>query len=163
MYADQLFNNKVVLVTGGRSGIGFAIAALFLHYGASVVICSRKEEALKQAAEKLNKLGTCYAFPCDIRKPEEIETLADFIKEKTGRLDILINNAGGQFPAPANVMAAKGWAAVINNNLNGTFYMSQKMANSFFIPTKKALLLTLLPMLEMASPVWPIQEQQEQV
>lgn len=143
MYADQLFNNKVVLVTGGRSGIGFAIAALFLHYGASVVICSRKEDALKQAAEKLNKLGTCYAIPCDIRKPEEIETLADFIKEKTGRLDILINNAGGQFPAPANVMAAKGWAAVINNNLNGTFYMSQKMANSFFIPQKEGTIVNI--------------------
>ena len=136
MYANQLFAEKIILVSGGRSGIGYAIAEAFLHYGATVFIASRKEEALKEAAQELNKKGDCFPFACDIRKPEEVAALAQFIKEKTGRLDILINNAGGQFPAPAHIMAEKGWATVINNNLNGTFYMSQQMANTFFIPQK---------------------------
>ena len=136
MYANQLFAEKIILVSGGRSGIGYAIAEAFLHYGATVFIASRKEEALKEAAKELNKKGDCFPFACDIRKPEEVAAFAQFIKEKTGRLDILINNAGGQFPAPAHIMAEKGWATVINNNLNGTFYMSQQMANTFFIPQK---------------------------
>ena len=136
MYANQLFAEKIILVSGGRSGIGYAIAEAFLHYGATVFIASRKEEALKEAAQELNKKGECFPFACDIRKPEEVAALAQFIKEKAGYLDILINNAGGQFPAPAHIMAEKGWATVINNNLNGTFYMSQQMANTFFIPQK---------------------------
>ncbi|MEJ6556696.1 MAG: SDR family oxidoreductase [Flavobacteriaceae bacterium] len=137
MFAANLFNNKIILVTGGRSGIGYAIAASFLHYGAEVYIASRKKELLEIAAKELSKLGQCHAIACDIREPEEIDKLAQHIREKSGRLDILINNAGGQFPAPAHIVAEKGWAAVINNNLNGTFYMSQKMANSFFIPQKQ--------------------------
>ena len=137
MFAANLFNNKIILVTGGRSGIGYAIAASFLHYGAEVYIASRKKEPLEIAAKELSKLGQCHAIACDIREPEEIDKLAQHIREKSGRLDILINNAGGQFPAPAHIVAEKGWAAVINNNLNGTFYMSQKMANSFFIPQKQ--------------------------
>jgi citronellol/citronellal dehydrogenase len=143
MYANQLFAEKIILVSGGRSGIGYAIAEAFLHYGATVFIASRKEETLKEAAQELNKKGDCFPFACDIRKPEEVAALAQFIKEKTGRLDILINNAGGQFPAPAHIMAEKGWATVINNNLNGTFYMSQQMANTFFIPQKSGNIVNI--------------------
>lgn len=143
MFATDLFAKKIVLVTGGRSGIGFEIAKSFLSYGATVFIASRKEDQLKEAAKKLNTFGQCTPFSCDIRKPEEIEALAQFIHEKAGQLDILINNAGGQFPAPAHVMAEKGWAAVINNNLNGTFFMSQKMANSFFIPQKNGNIVNI--------------------
>lgn len=143
MFAEQLFAKKNVLVTGGRSGIGFEIAKAFIHYGATVFIASRKEDQLHEAAKKLNSYGNCYPFSCDIRKTEEIEALAKFIQEKTGQLDILINNAGGQFPAPAHVMAEKGWAAVINNNLNGTFFVSQKMANTFFIPQKSGNIVNI--------------------
>lgn len=143
MFAKNLFKDKIVLVTGGRSGIGYAIAASFLHYGAVVYIASRKQQPLEDAAKELSKIGTCRAISCDIRKPEEIEQLAEKIKEESGRLDILVNNAGGQFPAPAHIIAEKGWAAVINNNLNGTFYMSQKMANAFFIPQKQGNIVNI--------------------
>lgn len=93
MFAANLFNNKIILVTGGRSGIGYAIAASFLHYGAEVYIASRKKEPLEIAAKELSKLGQCHAIACDIREPEEIDKLAQQIREKSGRLDILINNA----------------------------------------------------------------------
>ena len=74
--------------------------------------------------------------------PKKLKHLLNLYK-KAGQLDILINNAGGQFPAPAHVMAEKGWAAVINNNLNGTFFMSQKMANSFFIPQENGNIVNI--------------------
>ncbi len=134
MFAPSLFKNKTILVSGGRSGIGFAIAKAYLHYGAQVFIASRKKDLLEKAAEELKQYGRCHAVTCDIRSTEDIEALAQTIVETTGHLDILVNNAGGQFPAPAHIMAEKGWATVINNNLNGTFYMCQKMANRFFIP-----------------------------
>ena len=134
MYAKDLFKGKKVLVTGGRSGIGFEIAKSFLKLGAKVVIASRKEKSLITAAKNLKDFGTCFAKACDIREPEDIKKLGEMIQENIGGLDILVNNAGGQFPAPSNIIAQKGWAAVINNNLNGTFYISQHMANTFFIP-----------------------------
>lgn len=132
MYQKDLFKNKVVLVTGGRSGIGYGIAKQFLQLGAKVMICSRKEEPLKVAAEELSAFGECAYHPCDIRKPENILALAEKINTVFGKLDILINNAGGQFPAPAEMISEKGWAAVINNNLNGTFYVTLQMFKSFF-------------------------------
>ena len=143
MYSKNLFSGKTVLVTGGRSGIGYEIASSFLHYGATVYIASRKEKLLFDAAKRLSKQGNCHAFVCDIRKTDEIEALASEIKTKSGRLDILVNNAGGQFPAPAQIISEKGWATVINNNLNGTFYMSQKMANTFFIPQNKGNIVNI--------------------
>ena len=143
MFAPSLFENKTILVSGGRSGIGYAIAKSYLQYGAQVFIASRKKELLEKAAKELKQYGQCHAVTCDIRSLEDIDTLAKNIRETTGRLDILVNNAGGQFPAPAHVMAEKGWTAVINNNLNGTFYMCQKMANSFFIPQKNGNIINI--------------------
>lgn len=144
MFGEKLFKGKVVLVTGGRSGIGYAIAELMLKSGAEVVICSRKEEKLSQAAEKLSEHGACSYMACDIRQTEQIQALAAFIKEKYGRLDILINNAGGQFPALAEMINDKGWNAVINNNLNGTFFMCREMANAFFIPQKQGVVVNII-------------------
>jgi citronellol/citronellal dehydrogenase len=70
--------------------------------------------------------------------------LAAFIKEKTGRLDVLINNAGGQFLSPAESISEKGWLAVINNNLNGTWFATQTMANEFFIPQRAGKIVTII-------------------
>ncbi len=144
MYRNDLFKDKVALVTGGRSGIGYAIARQLLQLGASVVICSRKEEPLMVAAQELSQFGTCIAMPCDIRKTDQIKALAQFIKEQHGRLDILVNNAGGQFPAMAEYISDNGWNAVINNNLNGTFFMIREMANTFLIPQKQGIIVNII-------------------
>jgi citronellol/citronellal dehydrogenase len=144
MYQADLFKDKVALVTGGRSGIGFAIAKQFLSLGAKVIICSRKAEPLKKAAEELSAFGSVDYQACDIRKTDDIRLLADMIKEKHGRLDILVNNAGGQFPALAEYINDKGWEAVVNNNLNGTFYMTREMANAFFIPQKQGIIVNII-------------------
>lgn len=143
MFAPKLFQDKIVLVTGGRSGIGYAIAKLFLQLGAKVTICSRKEVPLQKAAEELNAFGPCDYQVCDIRQTEAIQSLAAHLKEREGRLDILINNAGGQFPALAEYINDKGWNAVINNNLNGTFFMTREMATAFFIPQKEGVIVNI--------------------
>lgn len=143
MLKSDAFKDKIVLVTGGRSGIGFQIAKDFLQLGAKVIICSRKEDKLKIAAEELSEFGELSYQPCDIRKTEDIQALTSMIKEKYQRLDILVNNAGGQFPALAEYISDKGWNAVINNNLNGTFLMIREMANAFFIPQKQGVIVNI--------------------
>ena len=77
MFAPSLFENKTILVSGGRSGIGFAISKAFLEHGAEVFIASRKKELLEKAAEELNQFGKCHAVPCDIRSPEDINACSD--------------------------------------------------------------------------------------
>ncbi len=144
MFKSDTFKDKVVLVTGGRSGIGFQIAKDYLLLGAKVIICSRKEDKLQAAAKELSIHGELSYQACDIRKTEDIQSLANMIKEKYQRLDILINNAGGQFPALAEYINDKGWNAVINNNLNGTFYMIREMANTFFIPQKEGTIVNII-------------------
>ena len=133
MFDKNTFNSKVALVTGGRSGIGFTIAKQLLSLGAKVIIISRKEDLLKKAADELKEFGEVDHMTCDIRQTDEIQTLAEHIKKTHKQLDILVNNAGGQFPALAESINDKGWTAVINNNLNGTFFMTREMANAFFV------------------------------
>jgi len=144
MYKEDLFAGKTALVTGGRSGIGYGIAKRFLELGASVFICSRNEEKLQKACSELSEFGTCEYMACDIRETGQILKLAECILEKFGKLDILINNAGGQFPSLAENISENGWNAVINNNLNGTFFMTQQMAKSFFIPQSDGVIVNII-------------------
>lgn len=144
IYREGIFNGKRVLVTGGGTGIGFAIASMFLELGAKVIIASRKEEKLRAAIELLSRKGDCRYLVLDIREPEKIEQVADDILKHEAGLDILINNAGGQFPSLAEGISYKGWNAVINNNLNGTWFMTQIMANRFFIPQKQGSIINII-------------------
>ena len=144
MFNKETFKGKKAVVTGGRSGIGLAIAKQLLTLGASVIICSRKEELLKTAAQQLKEFGDADYMACDIRETDQINLLTEKIKSQFGELDILINNAGGQFPALAETINDKGWNAVINNNLNGTFFMTREMATNFFIPQKKGVIVNII-------------------
>lgn len=144
MYSPDLFKNKHVLVTGGRSGIGYEIARSFLKLGASVTIISRNKNLLKKSEGELSLFGKCDSFSCNIKKTEEIDALCEYLKTTHKTVDILVNNAGGQFPAPAELMSENGWKAVIDNNLNGTFFMMQKMAQNFFIPQRSGVIVNII-------------------
>jgi citronellol/citronellal dehydrogenase len=107
MFQPGLFEGKTVLVTGGGSGIGKAISKQFLQLGAKVFIASRKLERLEQAIEELQNLGDCTFFELNIRDIESVKAGAAFIKDEAGKVDILINNAGGQFPSAAEAISTK--------------------------------------------------------
>lgn len=144
MFQKELFKDKIVLVTGGGSGIGYTIAKQYLELGAIVYIASRNMEKLQKALSELSKIGDVRSAIADIREPEQIEALANKIKSETNRLDILINNAGGQFPSAAENISYNGFRAVINNNLIGTFYVTQIMAKTFFIPQKEGNIVNII-------------------
>ncbi|MCC7058546.1 MAG: SDR family oxidoreductase [Chitinophagales bacterium] len=143
-YAPDLFKHKTVLITGGGSGIGKTIAQHFLYYGARVFIASRKPARLEKAIDELRQYGPVEAVAADVRNTQMIADLAHHIQSNTGQLDILINNAGGQFPSPAEFISENGWNAVINTNLNGTFYVTQQMAKTFFIPQKSGVVVNII-------------------
>lgn len=130
VYRDGLLDGQVVLVSGGGTGIGKAIAFLAARLGADVVICGRTESKLEEARDAIaDATGRKPLIaPMSIREPEAVEQLLDTVHERYGRLDTLVNNAGGQFPQDAIDFSRKGWRAVIDLNLNGTWWMMQEAA-----------------------------------
>ena len=130
VYQPGLFDGQVVMVSGAGSGIGKAIAFLYARLGAKLVICGRDPAKLESCAEWLRRLGSpdVLVHPMTIRDPEQVEQLIDVAWLHFGRIDVLVNNAGGQFPQRALDYSVKGWKAVIDTNLNGTWYMMHAMA-----------------------------------
>ena len=132
VYAPDLFKGQVVVVTGAGGGLGLAIATLFARLGATLAICGRNEEKLEAGAAFLRSFGgEVLTRQMTIRDPEQCAAFVDEVHEKYGQLDVLVNNAGGQFPQPAIDYTVKGWNAVIDTNLNGTWWMMQSAAKKW--------------------------------
>src|SRR4051812_132338 len=110
IFAPGLLDGQVALVTGGGTGLGRAAARELVACGARVVIAGRRAEVLEEAAAGIGE--GCSWSPADIRERADCERLVDEILERHGRLDVLVNNAGGQYFVPAEAIAAKGWKAV---------------------------------------------------
>ena len=128
VFAPDLFRGKTALVTGGGRGIGRAIALGFARYGANVVIASRNAANLEPTAREIRALGVeCLAVPMSIREPEQVDALAAQTLDRFGAIDCLVNNAGGQFPARPSQISDRGWRAVIDLNLNGTWNMCSRI------------------------------------
>ena len=129
VFRADLFAGRTVLVSGAGTGIGKATACLFARLGAQVVLCGRSEEKLAATARLLERIGArCLAQPTNIREPEQVDALYARIESAGLSLDVLINNAGGQYPQPSIELSDKGWRAVIDTNLNGTWTMMQRAA-----------------------------------
>ncbi|XP_076787828.1 peroxisomal trans-2-enoyl-CoA reductase isoform X4 [Arvicanthis niloticus] len=135
--AAGLLQNQVAVVTGGGTGIGKAISRELLYLGCNVVIASRKLDRLTAAADELraslppSSRAQITAIQCNVRKEEEVNNLVKSTLDIYGKIDFLVNNAGGQFLAPVEDITAKGWQAVIETNLTGTFYMCKAVYNSW--------------------------------
>src|SRR6185436_6154388 len=118
----DLFAGRTALVTGGGSGIGRVIARRFAALGAQVVVAGRHLEPLAEAQREIESVGSvCLAHPTDIRKIEQVEALVAATLARFGHIDFVINNAGGQFPARPSEISDRGWRAVVDLNLNGTW------------------------------------------
>jgi citronellol/citronellal dehydrogenase len=126
IFRDGLFAGQTVIVSGGGTGIGRAIAREVAALGATVLICSRSFEHLEPTrAEIVATGGAVEAIACNIRDPEAVEQFFGNVAERHGRIHALVNNGGGQFMSPAEAISPKGWHAVVETNLTGTFYMAQ--------------------------------------
>ncbi len=126
IFRSDLLKDKVVVITGGGSGIGKAIAVECAALGAKVAIGARKTERLEATAEELRNQGAeVFQGALDIRNEDTVKAWVEQVIEEFGQIDILVNNAGGQFPSPAIAIRPKGWRAVIDTNLNGTWLMTQ--------------------------------------
>jgi NAD(P)-dependent dehydrogenase (short-subunit alcohol dehydrogenase family) len=123
------YDGKTVLVTGGGTGIGKAIAMEFARLGANIAIASRKPEHLEAGVKAIEELGApVVAVACDIRDPESITAAFDTIGERFGMVDVLINNAAANFPVPTEDMSPNAWRTVVDITLNGTFFMTREFA-----------------------------------
>jgi NAD(P)-dependent dehydrogenase (short-subunit alcohol dehydrogenase family) len=129
-FKDDALAGEVCVVSGGGSGIGRAIAYVLSRLGAEVVICGRRGDKLEETAAGIAKCSgkTVTAKAMTIREPEQVQALFAETWQRFGRLDLLVNSAGGQFPQAAIDFSVKGWNAVIDTNLNGTWYMMQSAA-----------------------------------
>ncbi len=142
-FAPGLFAGQVAVVTGGGTGIGLAVAEELLALGAKVAIASRDPAHYQAALERLEKIGETWAGRCDIREPDEVAKLVDGVLERFGRIDVLVNNAGGQFLAPAVAISPRGFEAVVRNNLLGTFNVTREVATRAMIPHKRGAIVNV--------------------
>ena len=153
VYRPDLLKGQVVLVSGGGSGIGRAVALLCARLGARVAICGRtagKLEAVAAFAKK--KKAHVLPIAMNIREPAQVDALYKKVQAEFGRLDLLVNNAGGQFPGAAIDFPDKGWAAVVNNNLNGSWYMMQRAAQHWRKQKKPGSIVNIVVVTERGMP-----------
>ena len=126
------FQNKVIIVTGGGSGIGRCTAHELAALGAQVIITGRKIEKLeKVSAEIIADSGKVHSIVCDNREEQQVKDMIAEVIEKFGKIDGLVNNAGGQFPSTLESISANGFDAVVRNNLHSTFYLMREAYNQW--------------------------------
>jgi 2,4-dienoyl-CoA reductase [(3E)-enoyl-CoA-producing], peroxisomal len=126
VFRPDLLSGKVAVITGGGTGIGLGIASSLAAAGAHVAITSRKPEHLEAAAEELRGMGARVStVQVNVREPDSVAQMVERVAQESGGIDILVNNAAGNFYAPSSTLSPNGWRAVVETDLFGTFFCSQ--------------------------------------
>jgi citronellol/citronellal dehydrogenase len=133
IFQPGLLDGQVAIVSGGGSGLGRAAALELASLGARVTICGRREEPLEETVS-LDPDGRIAAQVCDIREEDQVDALVEGVCEREGRIDLLVNNAGGQYLSPAEDITPKGFRTVIRLNVEGTWLMTHAVATRAMIP-----------------------------
>ncbi|MBE97799.1 MAG: short-chain dehydrogenase [Flammeovirgaceae bacterium] len=146
MLKENSLENKVILVTGGGSGLGKSMVKYFLELGANVIITSRREELLKEVAKDFNKKFKTEVFPiaCDVRKIEEVEKVIEESYNKFGKIDCLVNNAAGNFISPTERLSTRAFDAVIDIVLKGTINFTLTLGKRWIKEKKEGNILNIV-------------------
>lgn len=142
MFQSNLLHSKRILITGGGTGLGKGMAARFLELGATVYICGRREEVLKSTAAELSAKGPIHALSCDVRSLEAVEGMIDKIWS-SGPLDILVNNAAGNFISRTEDLSPNAWQSVINIVLMGTLNCTMSCGRRWLNSERKGTVLSI--------------------
>jgi citronellol/citronellal dehydrogenase len=148
IFAPGLLDDQVCVVSGAGSGLGRATAVELATLGAIVVGCGRRREPLEETVAEIEAGGgRAEAVPTDIREEDAVAKLVDGVLARHGRLDVLVNNAGGQFLSPAEAISPKGFRTVVELNVQGTWQMTHAAATKAFIPQRsgKVVSVTVSP------------------
>ena len=140
--APDANSGTVALVTGGGTGLGRATALELARSGAYLVVCGRRPEPLAATEEAIASLGgQCLAVAADVREPEQVDALVEAALERFGRIDVLVNNAGGQFIAKAEDISPNGWRAVHRLNVDAVWYLTRLVATRSMLPREHGLVV----------------------
>jgi citronellol/citronellal dehydrogenase len=126
IFRPGLFDGQTIVVTGGGSGLGRCTAHELKSLGARIALVGRTQEKLDRVKEELGTPDT-FTFAADLREEDQVKAAVDGVLKRAGRIDGLVNNAGGQFPAPLRDISLNGWNAVIRNNMTATFLTSKEV------------------------------------
>src|SRR5262245_11316545 len=145
MFREGLFKDHVAVITGGGTGIGLAIATRLGELGARIVIGSRNAENIEQGSAALRHAGLDpLCVQIDVRKPEQVDEMVQRVLRHFGRIDILINNAAGNFICRAEDLSPNGWNSVIGIVLNGSFYCSRAVGRHMIERGKGGAIVSIL-------------------
>ena len=126
MFESGLLKDKTIVITGGGTGLGKSMATRFAELGANLVITSRRQDVIDNTAEELRQYGgKVLAITCDVRDPEQVQSMVDQTVSELGSIDILLNNAAGNFISPTEDLSPNGFKTVVDIVLNGTFNCTQ--------------------------------------
>ncbi|MGN7356926.1 SDR family oxidoreductase [Paenibacillus sp. SAF-054] len=144
-FSEHLLKDKVVLITGGATGLGRAMGEKFLKLGAKLAITGRREHVLKQTSEELHANGYSVFYKCcDVRDPAQISELADAVYEHYGTIDVLVNNAAGNFISPTERLSPRAVDAVLNIVLHGTFYATLEIGKRWIEQNRPGTMLNIV-------------------
>src|SRR5204862_6916894 len=126
MFQADLLQDKVILVTGGGTGLGRAMGERFLELGAKLAICGRRQEVAEQAAADMARRsgGETFATRCDVRQADQVEAMMDAVIERFGRVDVLVHNAAGNFMSPTERPSPRAADSALCIDLHGNFYFT---------------------------------------
>lgn len=144
MFRNDLLHGKTILVTGGGTGLGKAMAVRLAELGANLVVASRKPDHLEAAAKEIGAKGPCLVVPCDVRDYAQVEGAVKAAVDRFGRLDAIVNNAAGNFLCPTEKLTPNGFNAIVGIVLNGSFHGALAAGRQFLAQKSGGSILSIL-------------------